>query len=170
LITGFSRVVRLEVVSSTYDASATPLAPFRGLSPIIKSLVVNIPVLSTSQVFNFILSFPLLEDLAVITSWDAPVDDGDGSDRLLFAAQPPNSSTFTGSLELYLGGGVIHFIHRLLSLPGGIHFRKFTLTWLQGGDHLLTMALMEGCSHTLESIDINYKLCGTSARHLRPHR
>jgi hypothetical protein len=169
-ITCFSRVVRLEVVSSTYDASATPLAPFRGLSPVIKSLLVNIPVLPTSQVSNFILSFPLLEDLAVITSWDAPIDDGDGSDRLLSAAQPPNSPTLSGSLELYLGNEVMHFIRRLLSLPDGIHFRKLTLTWLHEGDHLLTMALIEGCSRTLESLDINYKLRGTSVQYLRPHR
>jgi hypothetical protein len=163
-ITGFSRVVRLEVVSSTYDASASLLVPFRGLSPIIKSLVVNIPVLPSSQVFNLILSFPLLEDLAVITSWDTPIDDGDGFDWLLSATQPPNSPLFTGSLELYLGNEVIHFIRRLLLLPGGVHFRKFTLTWLHKGDHLLTMALMEGCSDTLEYLDINYKLRGTSAR------
>jgi hypothetical protein len=168
-ITGFSRVVRL-VVSSLHDESETSFVPFHGFSPVIKSLRVFTPTILPSPVLSLILSFPLLEDLSVIRSRDAPNVDVDGSDRLLTTAQPSNPPAFTGTLELRLGRGAEHFIHRLLFLPGGIHFRELTLTWTHEGDHLLTTVLVEGCSHTLESLDINYKLCGTSTRHLRPHR
>jgi hypothetical protein len=167
-ITGFSRVVRL-VVSSVHDESKTPFVPFHGFSPVIKSLSVFTPTLLPPPILSFILSFPLLEDLSVIRSRDAPIYDDD-SDRLLTTTQPSNPPTFTGTLELRLGRGMRHFIHRLLFLPGGIHFRGLTLTWIHERDHLLTMALVEGCSHTLRSLEISYKLHGTSVRHLRPCR
>jgi hypothetical protein len=168
-ITGPSRVVRL-VVSSVHDESKTPFIPFHGFSPVIKSLSVFTPTLLPSPILSFILSFPLLEDLSVIRSGDAPIDDGDDSDRLLTTARPLNPPTFTVTLELRLGRGMQHFIHRLLFLPGGIHFRELTLTWIHERDHLLTMVLVEGCSHTLRSLEISYKLHGTSIRHLHPHR
>ena len=168
-ITGFSRVVRL-VVGSAHDESKSPFVPFHGLSPVLKSLSVFTPTLPPSPTLSLILSFPLLEDLSVIRSRDAPIDDGDGSDGLLATAQPLNSPTFTGTLGLRLGRGIEHFVHRLLFLPGGIHFRELTLTWIHEGDHLLTMALVEGCSHTLRSLEISYQLRGTSVRHLRLHQ
>jgi hypothetical protein len=168
-ITGPSRVVRL-VVSSVHDESKTPFIPFHGFSPVIKSLSVFTPTLLPSPILSFILSFPLLEDLSVIRSGDAPIDDGDDSDRLLTTARPLNPPTFTVTLELRLGRGMQHFIHRLLFLPGGIHFWELTLTWIHERDHLLTMVLVEGCSHTLRSLKISYKLHGTSIRHLHPHR
>ena len=82
------------------------------------------------------------------------------------ATQPPSLPTFTGFLELYLMGGMGPFVRRLLSPPGGIHFRKLTLTWCHEADHLSTTALAEGCSHTLETLDIDWNLPGTSTRHL----
>jgi hypothetical protein len=48
------------------------------------------------------------------------------------------------------------FTRRLLSLPGGIHFRKLTLKWLYEEDLLTATALVEECSHTLESLDITW--------------
>jgi len=44
-------------------------------------------------------------------------------------------------------------IRRLLSLPGGISFRKLNWTRFSGEDLSLMMALVKRCSHTLESLD-----------------
>jgi hypothetical protein len=52
------------------------------------------------------------------------------------------------------------FTRRLLSLPSGIHFRKLTLTWSREEDLSLMVALVEGCSHTIESLDITCNLLG----------
>jgi hypothetical protein len=175
-IRGFSRVVQLEVVLRPVrylgpGEPAISLVPFHGLSPVIKSLRMVIPVLPSSHLFDLILSFPLLEDLTVIIHlpWTA---DGGGSegDEMLTATQLSNPPMFTGSLELYLRGGMRPIIRQLLSLPGGIHFRKLTLT-LFGGEDLLTLrALVEECSHTLESLDITWGYLSESVQHLPPHR
>ena len=68
---------------------------------------------------------------------------------------------FTGSLDLYLKGWMEPVIRWLLAIPGGIHFRKLALSWSRQEDISLTMALMEGCSHTLESLYISLDLDGT---------
>jgi hypothetical protein len=62
------------------------------------------------------------------------------------------------------------FARRLLSLPGGIHFRKLALTWLQEGDLLTMTALVEACVGALESLDITWDLLSPCILHLRPHR
>ena len=49
-------------------------------------------------------------------------------------------------------------IRRLLSLPGGIHFQKLTLTWRHVEDILVTTELVEGYSSTLESLDVTCDL------------
>jgi hypothetical protein len=152
-----------------FNQSAIPLAPFHGFFPAIKSLCLVIPALPLSQVFNLILSFPLLEDLDVILVGESS-DNGDDSeeDEMPTATQPPSPPMFTGSLDLCLSEGMEPFFaRRLLSLPGGIHFRKLTLTWLHEEDYLLTTALVEGCSHTLEFLEIDWNLVGTFTRHLR---
>jgi hypothetical protein len=61
---------------------------------------------------------------------------------------------FTGSLELHLLGGMKPIARRLFSLPGGIHFRKLTLTLFCEEDLLMVKALVEECSHTLESLNV----------------
>jgi hypothetical protein len=170
-IGSFSRVMGSEAgadrTEPDFDQSAGPLAPFHGFSPIIKSLWVVVPTLPLSQVFNLIFSFPILEDLDV-TLVEQYSNDGNGSneDKMPTAVQPPSPPMFTGSLELCLSEEMEPFTRRLLSLPGGIHFRNLTLTWLHEEDHLLTTALVEGCSHTLESLDIDWNLVGASTRHL----
>jgi hypothetical protein len=120
------------------------------------------------QIFDLILSFPLLEDLSVTVIYSSSIDNGDDSDWLPTTAQPSSPPMFTGSLELYLKGGMESFTRRLLSLPGGIHFRKLTLTWVWGRS-FVDNGVGGGCSHTLESLDIT-ELYGTSIRHLCPHR
>ena len=159
-ITGFSRIVDLELgvgIGWSDHTPTSPLTPFYGCSPAIRSLRVSLPTLPSSQILDLIVSFPLLEDLNVIAPYD-PTKDGDGSDRLPTIVRPSGSPPFTGSLVL-LGVGIKHIIRRLLSLPGGLHFKKFT--WAHMGDPLLVTALVEACSHTLESLEITRITFGT---------
>ena len=165
-IRGFSRVEHL-TVDLGFHQSAAPLIPIHGFSPVIKSFRVIFRAPPFLQVFNLILSFPLLEDLNVIIFEPSP-DSGVGSeeDEIPTTTQLSSPPMFTGSLELYSSRGMEPFALRLLSLPSGIHFRKLTLTWLHEGAHLMTTALVERCSHTLESLDIDWILLGTSTWHL----
>ena len=153
-IKGFSRVVHWAFTSVTYDLdeSARPLIPFHGFSPIIKSLRVFFAVFPSSQVFDLILSFPLLEDLRA-TSYITETDTGDGSIGMSTAIRPLSPPVFTGSLVLWMGGGLKPIIDRLLSLQD-LRFRELTLTLVQEEDLSSVKALVEGCSSTLESLDV----------------
>jgi hypothetical protein len=169
-IGGFSRVECLEVVSQgLLPFRPSPLVPFHGFSPVVKSLRLTFPVLPPPWIFSFILSFPVIEHLTVIIRGGS-VDNGDDSDWLPTATQPLPSPVFTGSLVLYLKGGMEPFISQLLSVPGGIHLRKLTLTWFREEDLLTTTSLVEGCSHTLESLRITGEPLGTCVWHPRPCR
>ena len=169
-IRGFSRVVHLVVRSQALLASKSfSFVPFHGLSPAIKSIRVSVPAVPSSRIIDLILSFPLLEDLAV-TTYPTMLADADDDYRLSPAVLPSSSPMFTGTLELFLGGGLNSFTCRLLSLPGGIPFRKFTMTCFRASDLVLAMPLIERCSHTLESLDIACSLHCTSNWHQYPHR
>ena len=85
-------------------------------------------VLSSSRIANLMFSFPLLEDLTVITGYSASADDSDDPDEA--------------------------HRRRLLSLPGGVHFRRLVLGLYLEEDLLATATLIEACSHTLECLDI----------------
>jgi hypothetical protein len=174
-IRAFSRVEHLEVgtriVYLNFYQSAAPLVTFHGFSPFIKSLRVVVPHLSPSRISNLIISFPLLEDLAVIIYREALVDNGDdsGEDGMSTATQPSSPPIFTGSLELHLEGGMEPFARRLLFRQGGIHFRELTLTWVHDEDLSTTTTLVEECSHTLELLNITCNRFGTLIQFLRPH-
>ena len=161
-IRGFSQVVHLKL--GHFNGSADTLLPFHGFSPVIKSLSVVFHLLPPSQTFDLILSFPLLEDLTVAT-YGVETDDSDGSDGLPVTTQPPNPPIFTGTLIL-MAPGVKPITRRLMSLPGGIHFRRFTVTWNHGGDISSITAMVERCSHTLESLAITCENFGASIRRL----
>ena len=169
-IRSFSSVVCLGLGrGSRYtDGSTTSLLPFHGLSPAIKSLRVNFHSLPSSLVFDLILSFPLLEDLKVLTR-DESIDDCNGS-RPPSTVVQPSGQPMTGSLELSQWGGMGFITSRLLSLPGGIHFRKLVLTWSRGEDISSTMSLVEGCSHSVEYLEVACGPLGTSIRRPPPHR
>jgi hypothetical protein len=173
-IEGFTHVERLDVSAYPPSTGSTaPLVPLHGLSPVIKSLHVNMVAFPPSQIINFILSFPLLEDLAVTIYHGISTDNSDDSeeDEIPAVAQPLSLPIFTRSLELHLKGvGAEPFIRRLSSLPGGIHFWKLTLTCFSGRTLLLTTALVEGCSRTLESLDITCDTFGAPSQYLCPHR
>ena len=166
-VTGFSRVARLEVRADGSFVNPVSFVPFHGFSPLIKSLSVTLFTLSSPHIFDLILSFPLLEDLAVKTISDA-LTDIDGSGWLLAAARSSSTPMFTGSLNL-LWAEMKPVTRWLLALPGGIHFRKLIGRWSHEEDIPLMMALVERCSHNLESLVITYGP-GKSIRHLRPHK
>jgi hypothetical protein len=169
-ITGFSRVTRLEVGVRSSFVHPVSFVPFHGFSPMIKSLCVTIFDCLSPHIFDLILSFPSLEDLTVTVPHKALNDGEDGSDWPLTSAQPSSPPTFTGSLKLLLWAEAKPITYWLLSLPGGIHFRKFIWRWSREEDILSMMALVEGCFYTLESLDIIYGLPGESIQHLRPHK
>jgi hypothetical protein len=169
-IGGFSRVVRLEVGSQKLWTGVSFTA-FHGLSLVVKSLQVIVLHLPFSSIFDLILSFPLLEDLAVVVH-EVSASDGCGPNgkELLTAVQRSSPPKFTGSLELDLFEGMEPIARRLLSLPGGLHFRKLALTLVRGGDLLMMVELVEECSHTLESLNITSRIHSMSTQPLRSYR
>ena len=169
-IPSFSSVKHLELGGQDVDARGWEVvfALFHGFSPAIKSLCMNMSLLPFPRFFDLVLSFPLLEDLAIFDCHDALIDNDGDSDVLDMptAVQPSSVPVFTGTLDLHLEGGPVGaVINWLLSPPGGIHFRKLTFSWFCEEDIPLTMALMEECSHTLESLYICCDLSGTSIGH-----
>jgi len=170
-IRGFSRVVDLGVSDKVVsrDEPKTPLTPFHGLSPAIKSLRVDFINLLPPRVFDLALSFPLLKDLTVTSIFPPLSIDGDGFDEELDDVWPPYSPAFTGSLKLSRGG-VRRIARRLASIPGGIHFRKLNLTQFHEEDLTLITGLVKGCFHTLESLDIAGQPGRTSVWYLRLYR
>jgi hypothetical protein len=164
-INGFSRVEHLEVrirtMDSAFQESVAALAPFHGFSLTLKSLRVVVPPLPTSHLFSLILSFPLLEDLAVtVQERSANNDDGSGEGKMPNIARPLSPSMFTGSLDLYLRGGMTPFVRRLLSIPGSVRFRELIVTWFCEEDFLSIVALVGECSHNLESLRITGERLG----------
>ena len=153
------------LILSNYDGRRDSLLPFHGFSPVLKSIHVELdfPPLT----LDLVLSFPLLEDLSV-TFYAMGIDNDDGSDGSSTIIQPSNPPMLTGSLNLAITG-LKPFIRQILSQPSGINFRKFTATWTHEGDILPTAALVEKCSHSLESLNIVCHTHGASIRHLRPY-
>jgi len=172
-IGSFSHVVHLELGRSGLilvdddDELAIFFVPLQGLSPFVKSLDIDCFGFPSSPIFDLIISFPLLEDLTLANYGEA-ADGDDGSNWLPIAAQPSNLPAFTGSLEVRVIG-LAPIARQLLSLPGGIHFRKLTLTWCCGDDISLITALVERCSHTLESLDITCNPLCASIWRLHPY-
>jgi len=128
------------------------LAPLHGFSPVIRSLHLTFTSLPNSKVFDFICSFPLLEDLALVSRTRRDSD---------MPWNPPSTSPrITGSLELQLIEGIQFTACRLLDFPNGLHFTKIAVRWRSGGDVLSTMHLVSRCSGTLRSLDIADHLSG----------
>ena len=150
LIRTFPRVVRLEFEITEYlNWSKTPLALFHNFSPVLKSLHLNIDFLPRTQIFDLICSFPLPEDLDLLAR-DGWRDGGDpyGPRAVVSSAWMPLS----GSLDLRVlcRRGMSYAARQLLALPGGLHFRKLTLSWLVMEELRWIMELVERCSDSLE--------------------
>ena len=149
-IRSFSRVVHLEL--GGYVDESDFFLPLQGFSPAIKSLHIDCKALPSWWIFDFLLSFPLLEDLTMFNSDDVAANNEDGSNWRPTVDRPSNPPVFTGSLELMVTGEELT-VRRFLCLPGGIHFRTLKLTWDHEDTSLIT-ALVETCSHTLETLDM----------------
>ena len=159
----FSQVVHLEIgIPRTLDAEEPELSliPFHGFSPALGSLHVTFTDLPPSLVSDLIHSFPRLRDLAVASRYRFSANDYIYQRPV--AIQPSTPLAFTGSLRLSLLAGMNAIVPRLLSQPGGLHFRELRLTWHHEEDVLLTAALVERCSPTLETLNIECELGGAT--------
>lgn len=148
----FHKVIqlRLECLGGGYQQAF--LIPFHGLSPTVKSLhLTSYPSSTFFEVFDLVCSFPLLEDLALVSF--GPESDLEGWNA------PSTSPKLTGSLDLKTIGGTRSVIHRLLNLPGGLCFVKITVSCLSR-DFESTTELVSRCSGTLKSLTIYNWLMG----------
>ena len=156
LIQTFSHVVRLRLTQATFGTPSIvkqfSLAPFHNLSPTLKSLHVYFVSLPCTQLFDFVRSSPLLEDLAL--SGRDLSSGNDDTPREPQAIGPWPSPVFTESLDLDIMEGVGNIAHRLLDLPGGLHFRKLTFSWAHEEDLRWMIELVRKCSGTLECLDV----------------
>ncbi|KAF9647357.1 hypothetical protein BDM02DRAFT_2704363 [Thelephora ganbajun] len=152
----FCGVVCLKVHAGLPCNQAVSLVPLHGFSPIIRSLHLICTTLQNSEVFGLICSFPLLEDLALISRarrrrdevWNAPL----------------TSPKLTGSLDLHMGEGIRLVTRRLLDLPNGLHFTRIVVPLVYQEDVRWIMDLVSKCSGTLESLAVTNHLFGRQAR------
>jgi len=163
-IQAFSGVTSLAMDNGNQNlnASEISLTPFHRFSPTLKSLRVHGITPPYPQLFDFIRSFPLLEDLNLAGHDYLLYDGGDthGPKTITLSASPP----FTGSLDLDIFGGSGEIMRRLLDFPNGLHFRKLAFSWRPRGDLRAVTELVTRCSHTLESLDVKYNSHRTSIR------
>ena len=147
-ILAFSHVVCLEV----YDRIGPAFAPFHAFSHTVKSLTVVSIAFSLLDLWNLIVSLPLLENLTLFC--------GDG---LIPNLETVNTATFppalTGTLDLQMASermstGAVDLLVK--KLPNGLHFRKFHLDWDRTSHFGCVMKLVEACSDTLEYLDLDY--------------
>ena len=146
----FRRLVKLDL--DTLRCGQVSLAPLHGLSPTLKSLALTHVSIPPSEVFSFICSFSLLEDLAL--RHHAIRSDADEWDV------PSTSPKLTGSLDLGGLGGIRSIIRQLCNLPDGLHFNKITARY-STDDAGSMMDLVSRCLDTLESLCIYYYFTST---------
>ena len=165
----FSRVVHLEVDTWTTAVNdLVCLIPLHGFSPVVKSIHIVFTSNHSSHIFDLICSFPSLEDLSAIGN-DAFDIGSDGPEGQPTFAQPLSRPALTGSLELSVGTGMDPFLSRLLTLQGGLRFRKLQLICHRPRDISLATALVEGCCATLEDLIVGWLLLRTSVLCLPLH-
>ena len=165
-ILAFSLVVHFQWTGfeTPYTETLLFLAPFQGFSPVLETLHLHLTTIPPSFIFDFILSFPLLRNLT-IKSYDTPPDyleDGHPIPPLHPIIIPP----FTGCLDIRLNIETDPITSRLMSLPGGLRFRRLRLRWGSGDNAPSTTALVESCCSTLESLFIECAHVGIPVLHL----
>ena len=148
----FCGVVRLNVDTDLWHDQRVSLFPLHGFSPVLRSLHLTFTSLPNPEIFNLICSFPVLEDLTLVSRTSRRSD-------IRWNASS-TSPKLTGSLELRLIEGIQSITDRLLYLPNGFNFTRIAVPWLSQGDILSTMHLVSRCSGTLESLDIANHLSG----------
>ena len=150
----FRSVVHLRLDTDSVSDALVSLQLLHGFSPIITSLHLSFSHLQYSEIFDFICSFHLLEDLTLVScatrgrqgAWNCP----------------PTSPRLTGSLKLDLQDGLQSVTALLLDLPSGLRFKSVTVPWLGPEDITCTMKLVSSCSKTLEYLTITNFLSGMS--------
>jgi len=139
-IRAFHNVVHLKL--SYMDLAS--VIPFYGFTPTLRSLsLTHVPL----DAFNLICSFPLLEDLSLVALLPAQGEDG---------WKPPSvSPKLTGTLNLRVFENPHSVTHRLLDIPGGLHFSEITTSFFD--DEAESVAdLVSRCSDTLELLTIEF--------------
>jgi len=146
----FDNLVNLNIHSESNGSGGdrVSLVLFHGLSPTVRSLHLTLPNARPSEVFEFVCSFPLLEDLSLFAFGYSSV-----ADRWTPPSTPPR---LTGSLQLHnMDGGIDPITCRLLDLPNGLNFTKIVVS--RDNDETDSKSitdLVSGCSNTLESLDV----------------
>ena len=151
----FSQVERFVMVIE--EEQEISLVPFHGFSPILKSLDIHQVYSLSSYISGLIYSFPLLEDLSVAACCGFECDDD--FNQQLAGTWPSNLPPFTGCLGLYVGSGMGIIASGLQSLPSGLHFRELKLKLGNEADISFATSLVEECSSTLRSLQIDYDDC-----------
>jgi len=149
----FSGIVRLHVdIRGFGGGRKISLVPLYGLSPTLRFLRLDYGSSApTSEIFSFVCSFPLLEDLALVSLGGNSEVDGWNV--------PSTSPKLTGCLDLRMLGGIRPVVRRLSELPSGLRFSKISVACLKE-DVESMMGLMSKCSDTLESLSIYYYIVG----------
>ena len=105
--------MHLHLRNFTWENHKAPLIPFHRLSPTVRSLHLTY---TSFEVFDLVCSFPLLEDLPLIST--ALKSGAVGQNT------PVLSLKLTGTLTLKLLVVICPVIGQLLDLPNGLHFMK----------------------------------------------
>ena len=150
----FDGVVRLDVdICGFGSGRKISLVQLHGLSPTLKSLRLAYESSApSSEILSFVCSFPLLEDLALVSlGGNSEIDEWN---------IPSTSPKFTGYLDLRMLGGTPPVVHRLLELPNGLHFSKISVACSGEDVGSMMMNLVSECSDTLEYLSIYYYIVG----------
>ena len=129
----------------------SPLVPFYAISPAVRLLYLTY---TTTDVFDLICSFPLLEDLVLFNLHSA--SEADLHPGYEAGWNPPSTSSpkLTGSLDLRTTSELYSIVHGLCAFPNGLHFTKITVGFGIGNiDPILDLVSM--CSDTLESLTVS---------------
>ena len=160
---------RVEDLGASVHNPMICLAPFHGFSTAIKSVHIDFSC-SPCSIFNLIYSFPLLEDLslALFFSLYHPADFNEQP----AIPQPHSSPPFTGLLNLsvHVPEGMKSITRWLLLLPSGLRFRDVRLRLGCDEDVSPISALVEACSSTLETLEIDCLIYRTFVSHPCRHR
>ena len=146
----FRHLVELRLSDFILVSKPISVVQLLGLSPALKSLSLCGIYSPLLEVFNFICSFHLLENLELRhNKLEGNIDEWD----------PPSASPkLTGSLTL--DGSCTPIMRGLLCLPGGLHFSKVTVLHpIDGAESMVELA--SKCSNTLESLCIQHSSSST---------
>ena len=117
----------------------------------VKSLRLTSANIHSSIIYNFICSFPLLEDLDI----SYPKGGPNGTPMMDTTMLSPNTSPpLTGTLVIRENAD--HVASLVSKLPCGLHFKE--IDWKTTGEIPPMSALVEKCSNTLERIRINLRV------------